>query len=180
MRKHLEIKNFPGGSLSANFISPTHRATSAMLDHCLRRRPNITLASGQHDACVCRMVVRDITMSHLSHLGLQYSQDGRQQQHHRCKLSLVSNSIVLDYFHEGCVDSEQFTCHTTTKNPYICNQNTKIHHNICCADQETCIKINVDRYHAGHQLEKTKNNNKDHRAIHEDASAPYGELMHRI
>ena len=51
-------------------------------------------------------------------------------------------------------DSEQFICHTTTKNPYTCNQNIQIHYNICCTDQETCIKINVDRYHAGHQLEK--------------------------
>ena len=58
--------------------------------------------------------------------------------------------------HERCPgfldsDSEQFICPTTTKNPYICNQNIKIPYNICCADQETCIKINVDRYHAGHQ-----------------------------
>ena len=33
---------------------------------------------------------------------------------------------------------------------YICNQKITIHYNICCADQETCIAINVDRYHAGH------------------------------
>ena len=45
---------------------------------------------------------------------------------------------------------------TQQKNPYISNQKIKIHYNICCADQETCIKINVDRYHAGHQLEKKK------------------------
>ena len=49
-------------------------------------------------------------------------------------------------------DSEQFICHTTTKNPYTCNQKIKIHYNICCADQETCIKINVDRSHVGHDL----------------------------
>ena len=51
---------------------------------------------------------------------------------------------------------------------------TQKHYNICCEDQETCIEINVDRYHVGHQLEKY--NNKDHHAMH-DASAPHGELM---
>ena len=33
-------------------------------------------------------------------------------------------------------DSEQFICHTTTKNPYTCNQNIQIHYNMCCADAE--------------------------------------------
>ena len=28
----------------------------------------------------------------------------------------------------------------------------KSHFNICCEDQETCIKIKVDRYHAGHNV----------------------------
>ena len=40
------------------------------------------------------------------------------------------------------------------KTPYICNQRIKIHYNICCADQEICIKINVDRYHVGHNVQQ--------------------------
>ena len=81
---------------------------------------------------------------------LPYNEQGVRRIH---TLVIGRSSAVFPISHLES-DSEQFICHTTTKNPYTCNQNIQIHYIICCADQDTCIKINVDRYHAGHQLEK--------------------------
>ena len=66
-------------------------------------------------------------------------------------VQVVTAVIVLTYLSWPQTQTQNNLFVTqTTKNPYTCNQNIQIHYNICCADQETCIKINVDRYHAGH------------------------------
>ena len=71
------------------------------------------------------------------------------------RVDLSYNTTDVNWYHQTQTQNNLFVTQQQ-KNPYICNQKIKIHYNICCADQETCIKINVDRYHAGHQLEKNK------------------------
>ena len=68
-----------------------------------------------------------------------------------CHIHQLRGQVALHgSIHWTQTQNNLFVTRQQQQKTYICNQKIKIQYNICCADQETCIEINVDRYHAGH------------------------------